>query len=1026
MKNLVIFFIKRNVLVASIIIAILIVGVKTLIDIPKEGFPHVALNKAVITTIYPGANARDVEFNVTIPLEEELFEVDGIDDIRSISKEGISIINIDIDEDRDERFFNKVYMNIDAAINRVSDLPRNIDGRPKLEQISSFDKPIIEISLSGNYQKIKEITPYLEKKLRKLDEISGVDIVGLPDDEVNILVNPEAARSKLIDLTLIAKAISLRNIEGTGGALITNGVEKKVVILSKYQNNEQLLNTNIRISPDGIGVKLKDIAEVKVLPKDMRLIVRNNGKAGVSLLLKKRGDADILSTVKSIRTVISSMKIPNGVSIRTLNDQSSLTRSRLKVVNGNALIGIILVTIILFLVLDLKTALWTAFGIPFSLLAAYSVFPVLGLSFNILAMGGFIIVIGMVVDDAIVIAEEISTLKENGMSSIDACSTAVETMWRPVLSSTGTTILAFSPLLSLGGFPGKFIWVIPLVVILVLLASLFEAYFLLPSHLVNISNKKLKKKAFIKKIENGYKFLLRISLKFKYFTVAIFVVFLGSSVFVAKNLLKKDTFPQESVESFYIKVTMPIGTTEESSQRFIKKVETEISKIPSHEIDGFSVRIGTHSTDQRTERGSQYNMATFFVYLTPFEERTRDVFEIMDVIKENVEKVGHEANFIFNIFRLGPPLGNGYEVYISSIDDDARKKAELELKNHLREIDGVLDIQDDIVEGNTEYNIVINYSNLESFGLSVSDIVNTLRIAFDGMIVTSNTTMDGTIDYRLRLSRNARRDVMFLNKLPVMNRNGELLDMSKIVKIEERVGRGEISRLNGVRTTMVYGSVDKKNSSPYFVLDSIKKKLNKYNQSNIEITYGGEAVESTKIFKNLKSAAIVAFIGIYLILSLILNSFKTPFVIILAIPFISVGVMWSLFFHGAPLSMFIGVSLIGLMGIIVNDAIVLVHKINQVCIGQKVRIELLVDGATSRLRAILLTTVTTAAGLLPTAYGIGGHDPMISPMCLALTYGLIFGTIVVLFLIPSLYLIQDKLKLSSENSSFYSKYKSDE
>ncbi len=892
---------------------------------------------------------------------------------------------------------------------QVKNLPEGIDGKPLLNKLTSSDIPVVEIAIAGEHSILNEFVPFLENQIKEVEGVSSIDTVGLPDEEVNILVNAKAAKKSMVDLASMSRAIKARNVEGTGGTFTDGGLEKKIVALNKYENVQDILDTNIRISSDGKGVKLRDVAKVFNAPKDVRLIVRNNGKRGATLLVKKLVGLDILKMVEDINLVIKKISLPSGVSLKIMNDQSNMARARLKVVVSNSIIGFILVILIMFIVFDFRTAFWTSFGIPFSLLSAYICFPLMGLNLDVLSLGGFIIVIGLVVDDAIVVAEQINSYKEKGLSNYQASLEAVSDIWKPVLTATLTTIIAFSTLLSLGGLPGKFVWVIPLIVILVLTFSLIDAYFLLPLHLKEGSAKKIVKKKFIIKIEKVYSVFMFKALRYKYIVILIFIALLGSSVFVAKNYLPKDPFPQGAAESFYLHLTLPVGTTLEVAEAEVKKLELVLDTINQVDLVGYSSRIGTHSFNSATYLGSQNNLATVFVYLTPFGDRKKGIHQIVDQLKTQTKNLySKETVLTYNIIRLGPPLGNAYEINVTANEDVLRNNTVLEIKKALEGLPGILDIQDDYIIGKDEFNIDINYDRLESVGLTVSDVLLAIRTAFDGQIVSQVTSITGTKDFRLRLDKSSRQSLNVIKVLPVLNKYGRFINLSKFVKIIKVPSRGEINHLNGKRTRKIYGNINKKLISAQQIFDLVL--TNFKSDHKLHITFAGESVEADKIFSNLISTGLIAVLGIYLLIALMFNSFLTPLIIMSAIPFILIGISWSLFFNNMAISIFAGLAAVGLMGIIVNDSIVLIHTINKNLEDSDYSLEKIISSSSSRIRPVLLTSLTTLAGLLPTAYGVGGSDPFLSPMCMALAYGLLFGTLVVLVLIPSLYVIGDDIK----------------
>jgi|JI10StandDraft_1071094.scaffolds.fasta_scaffold39987_2 multidrug efflux pump subunit AcrB len=972
----------------------------------KEAFPEVTLGRFIITSIYPGASAGDIEVNVTLPIEDALKKVEGIQEVKSFSRESVSIVDIVADENMEKTGLQKLYLDIDSAVSGINNFPTGLKGKPVIQEITSSNLPILEIAFTGEYNDLKNFIPEVKDSITLIEGVSSVTSIGLGDEEVHILVDPELAKKEFTDLISIAGLIKRRNLHGSGGTLESFLDEKKIVSYDKFEKPEDILETYVRMSPDGFGVKLKQVAKLEYHPEDLKLKVLNNGKKGVSLHIIKKANADILKTIDRVSVYLEKLKLPNGVTFQKMNDGSRLTRNRLSLVIGNAMMGFVLVVIILLLVFDLKTAIWTAFGIPFSLLGCIVILQLNGLTMNMFILGGFILVVGMLVDDAIVIAETVNSNLESGMNPVEASSSAVSEVWSPVLASSATTMIAFLPMVSLGGLPGKFIWMIPLVVILSLGISIFESYFLLPSHLAHGRKKVgVTRKGYIIKLENSYRSILKKvihqKILFLLFILALFI----ASIVIVKNFIKKEPFPQEGSEGFIINLLLHKGSSLEKTESVVSKIDSILNKLPKEELDGYSARIGTNSESVTTELGSLSNSAVIFVYLKPYEKRKRIAEEIRESVKLELDKEIKKDvdSFATKIVRFGPPLGRAFEVRVIANDPLIRKEKAEEVKKFSASITGVYDVEDDEIEGKDELNLKINQDLLSRAGLTVEDVLQTLRIAYEGIIVTDIVNMDRKIDFRLRLNKKARADIHFIHALPIMNRTGQAINLKNILSVNEAISSDEFRHINGKRYTSVFGNLNKEIITPGAVVEKIKEKFQSSDLVNYE--YAGEPVENEKIFKNLAVAAIFALLGIYLIIALIFNSYIKPLIVILAIPFALIGVILALFAHGMAFSMFVGIALIGLMGVIVNNSIVMVFTTSERAGDAVLTEEIIIEGAVQRLRPILLTTSTTILGLLPTAYGIGGHDPVLSPMSLALSYGLLFGTVIVLYFIPVVYSI---------------------
>lgn len=1002
MKTLVGFFLRRPILVHLIVFSVFGYGILSLFQMRKEGFPEVEMNRVLITTVYPGASPVDVEVNVTRLIEEALNEVDGIQEFTSISNEGLSVVDVTIDEDADSTRMKAIFEDIDTSIQAITELPKDLPAPPVLDLISSFDTPVLEVALSGSTESLEKITEYIELSLSRLPQVARTELVGMGERELQVLVDPQMAKSKYVDLRMIASAIESRNLQGSGGTLESFLGEKKVVTYSKFSSYNEILDTSIRRSFGGGGVRIRDVAKLVEVREDMNLMVRNNGKTGVSILILMKEKGDILDTIDSVKAKLQEIELPADVRYQLMNDQSKLTRDRLQLVASNAVFGFILVGFILFLVMDLRTSFWTAFGIPFSLLGVFVVFYLLDYTLNVLTLGGFIIVIGMLVDDAVVVAEEMNTLREKGLSGYDAAVTAVMNIWKPVFSSALTTMIAFTPLLALGGLPGKFVWLIPVVVILALIVSLFESFFILPAHLSHGKPRLVEKKEWIIWLENRYEESLKFALKNRLLTIAVFLLVFTGSVVVIVTRVKKDPFPQESSEGITVQLTFEHGASMAYTEQMIQKVESVLAGLPDSEIDGFSARAGTHSKNPVTDRGTLDHIATIFVYLTSYDSRSRTAEQIAQDLRKKIPVVLGEAKseLLVELIRIGPPLGRAFEIRVSSSNDSIRSQKVQDIKNYIKNMPGVIDVDDDRVEGKDEINLIPKYDLVAESGISVADLLFTIRAAFDGMIVSNITDSSSSKDIRLRLTEPARADPEFLAQLPLINKQDRMLRLPALVNLEQKPAQGEIRHVNGIRTITVFGTLDSKQISPEEIMKAVDSKFQ--SSRDVEISFAGQPRETEEIFKNLQTAAVSAFLGIYLVIALIFNSFTRPLIVLFSIPFMITGVSIALFLHSTPLSIFTGLGIVGLMGVIVNAAIVLVHTIKDRAGNSEIARDHIMEGSVSRLRPVLMTTLTTVIGLLPTAYGLGGYDPFITPMSLVLAYGLIFGTSIVLILVPLL------------------------
>ena len=966
------------------------------------------MNQIIVATKYPGASAKDVELNITAKIEERIAEIGNIKEYRSSSIESISRVTIFADDDLNELQFKDLLSDVRTEIDKIDDFPSDIEGNPIISSVTTEDRPIVEIAFTGAYDELKGFLKSVETDLRKFSGVSNVTLVGLPDEEIHIEVDAKKAQDREIDLNSIYYAINTRNQVGTGGTLESFLSQKKIVSFNKYENAQDVLNTVIRMSPDGKGVYLGDVAQISYQPKDEKLIVRNNGLRGATILIAIRSGIDQLKVSDQVKNFLDELSLPEGVTYKLNNDVSDNARSKFNLLKNNGLIGFVLVLLLLFYFLGGKAAFWTAFGIPFSIFGSMILFVPLGMTLNSVSMGAFVIVLGMIVDDAMVISERFDVNIESGQSPEEAASNAVGRLWKPVLACSLTTIAAFLPLLSLGGLPGKFIWQMPAVVMMALFVSLIDCYFLLPAHLAHGASKKgqYQKSSFVLFWESVYENILRVFIQYRYLVVLGFVFVLGFSVFIGATKVRKDSFPQEASEGFTIQATLKKGFAPEKVEEIIKDLELSIQDVVRDELVGYTTRIGTHSLSSLTDLGTEENLVTFLVYLTPFSDRSRTAQDLIDELSLKhlplYRKEGYDLEF--DLMRIGPPLGEPFEIIVSSNDNEKRMSSSLKVIEFLSKIDGVSDVKDDQVEGKDEINLKLNYKKVAQAGLTPVDIIRTLRIAFDGQIVTDFSTINESYDFRLRLNEQSRGDFDFISNLPIANNRGQLIKLSTMIEYEERPSYAEIKHFNGQRSTSVMGNINPEKLTALEMLDLFKKNFIK--DAEVKYIVSGRPVEEEKIFSGLKIAALLSVIGIFFILSLIFDSYLKPLLILIVLPFGVVGIFLSFYMHDLPISMFAGIGLIGLSGIVVNDSIVFVDHVSQLLKEHgDFSIDVLIQGAKERLRPISLTTVSTMLAVAPTAYAVGGYDPLLSPLSLAILYGLLFGTTVVLVFMPNVYVI---------------------
>ena len=1009
MKKIINFMLDNKLLASMLLIFIFLFGVISMNSMNQERFPSVSLNIVTITTVYPGAAPEDVELNVTVPIERELRSVSGISEIKSTSTENVSVITIQANDDLGPAAFQKVLDDIKSAVDRVDNLPDGLDGRPVVQDVDVEKFPIVQVALFGDMKKLRPYAKALETQMRTLPGVSTINKVGYFDTEVHVEINPWLMEKHHISFDEVINSIRTRNIRTSGGSLNSYIGKKSIVTLSKFHNLMDINRVILRSNFEMQRVLLSDVAKIRITEEDTKLSVRNNGVSGISLTISKNPSADVVTTVNTIKDFMKKQQIPEGIAYQIINDNSNATRKSVKSVINNGIVGIILVLLILILFLNFRTAAWCAFSIPFSLALSFALMPLFGMTINMISMAGLLIVLGMLVDDAIVTSEHIEKLIEEGMDPKDAARKGASEMVGPITAAVLTTIAAYVPLFFLGGKAGKFIWPIPVTVSLTLLASLFDTFFLLPGHLAHKpKNKTQKGKAgWLKKLESMYKRVLGIVLKNrKIYITSIAAIFLFSIFIVAGNM-KLILFPNAGTDVFYIKLEAPQGSSLRRTETDVTRMEQLLNRIKKQrgEILSFTSRMGHYdSRGQEKNSGSHENRGIITVYLTHPDKRKRSAAEIISQLRKQ-NTISKNTVLTFEEKIMGPSSSKPVEIRVMSNREKDREAAVQKISGFLKQIKGLYDLNRDDKSGKKQLQIHLRYDRLAAYGLTSMDVASLLRIAFDGQKVTSIQTLDEEIWYRVILAPQFRGTENSIKHLKVRNKTGQLVSLRSLVTFRTTEAKQDLFHYNGMKCVTISAEVDNKNATAVSVARLLNKKLLKTWTPPLGtvIDVGGQAKETRDTMQDFILAFFIAVLAIFFIVTMVLKNLYRTGIVLSMIPLAFIGVSTALFIHGMPFSLFGIMGLLGLAGIVVNDSIVMIDQFSKKIDPEKASIEDITKQAAERLRPILMTTTTTVFALLPAAYGLGGSDTFITQLSVSVGYGLIFSSLMTLFTVPALY-----------------------
>lgn len=1021
MKQFFRFFAERHTFALVFTSMLVVLGLGTLRHIQRDMFPRVNFGELVITTRYPGASPEDVELNVTNVLEEEIKGVSGIDQFTSYSMENISVIDVVVDLNEDD--IDEIVREVREAVYRVTELPVEVTEAPLITEIDSSIFPVIEIGFSGgvDYRKLREYAKSFEDKLESVSGVSHFDKYGYRDREVRVEVDTERIESYQVPLRSIIAAIASRNIRSTGGSFESYTSEKNVVTLAQFREPGEVGDVIVRTSFDGPSVKVRDLARINDDFEEEKVASRMNGRPAISFVVYKKATADVIRTVDGIKALIDSERgsLPEGVSVEYSDDLSRYIRNRLSVVLSNGFIGLALVLVLLAVFLSFRSAFWVALGIPVVLLGTIFLIPAFGQVLDVISLAGLIMVIGIVVDDAIIIAENIHRKRELGLAPLEAAVEGITEVYKPVLTTVLTTLVAFAPMFFMSGIMGKVVYVIPLTITLALCLALAESTVALPAHLIWGVNGRRKSGAvkverqWFDHVRNFYRRTNIHAFKMRYLVILFSVASLAAGLWYARNYMDFILFPKSAADVFYIRIELPRGSSLQATDDKAKEIEALIEALPDGEVDSYVTRIGNQGI---YVAGENESWAIISVYLTPFATRERVADEIVDDLREKTEALEGFERVFYVIDAGGPPVGQPITLRVIGDDDALRTALADSVVAYLNSLPGVEDIDRNDKPGKDQIEVDLDYEKLSRLGLTVADVARNVRIAFDGEIVTSVRYGDEDVEFRVILENGIRRDPKKLRGLLIPNDRNRLIPLGEVARFRTGPGASTFYHFDNKRAIMVTADVDKSVTTPLQAVSAVEKRFDLAKDwPGMRFESGGEAQETEESMASLLTAFVSAAIAIYFILVVLFNSGIQPILVMSAIPFGILGVIVAFALHREPLGFTATMGLIGLAGVVVNDSLVLVNHINRL---RRERPEddvlvLVADAAAERLRAILLTTFTTVAGLLPLAYGIGGSDPFIAPMALAMGFGLLFATPVTLALVPSLYLVSDDINRAS-------------
>ncbi len=1007
------YFINNPRVTNMVVVLIFIAGIFSAFTLKREQFPAISMDIIQIQTLYPGAAPEDVEINVTNKIEEELLEVENIRKLTSMSMENISIVVCLLDSEAGDP--DEIKADIRDAVARVTDLPESVTQKPVIKEITATNIPVLEMALYGDASEyeLRKYARSLESRLKDVSGVSSVEKIGYRKREVKIDVNLGKMKDQEISFTEIMHAISARNVRLSGGTLQSYVSEKKILTLAEYDSLEDVGDVIVRSNFEGYHVLLSDIAVISDSFEEPRILYRGNGRPAISLIVTQQENADIIDLSATLKKEFNDFNnsLPDDVRAEIIYDYSVIARTMLNMVVVNGVLGFVLVIFVLFVFLDVRSAFWAAFGIPFSIIGTLFLFTIMGISLNVITLSTMILVVGIIVDDAIVITEKIYSLKQEGTEDRAASIQGVKLMLLPVSAAVFTTILGVTAILFVPGVMGKFTGDIPKVVALLLGFSLVEAVLFIPSHLQHAKapEKIPWRIRWLEPVKAWYRGVILAALRNRIKVMAGFALILVILIGVSSQFIRFMLDEDIDIDFFAVVIETPQGTSLEKTRDAVPSVEKLVlDTVPDEALRSITTEVGHHNVNDLAATAGQYsNWAVTKVYLKTAAKRDITSEEIMADLAEKLPDLKKEMGLRrLNIELMsGLPVGRAVEVIFMTDDDELRGRLEKEMITFLNGIEGVRGIESSNVPGKDELRLILDYKKLARVGLTALDVARTVRTAFDGTVVTSIRREGEDVDFRVRIQNPKQYRAAGVLDLPVANREGRLVPILHFAKLFESDGPAVLHHYRGKRSVTITANVDSYIITSQEANRMIREKFRERTAGipGLRMKLAGQEEETETSMEGFFFALVVVLISVYFLLVVLFNSYLQPALIMSVIPFAVVGAFLTLILHGRPLIFISLMGILGLIGVVVNDTIVMITHLNATCREEGNKLESIANGAVDRFRPVILTTLTTFAGLLPTSYGFGGDIPSIRPLVLVMAWGLLFATFITLGFIPTLY-----------------------
>ena len=999
---------------------VLVMGALSYLSMPREQDPEINFNFVSIDTVLPGATAADIESLVTGPLEDALRNVRDIKFVSSTSRENRSVILIRFRE-LSARDFDK----------RIADLRREIQSKandelpddaedPNIVEVTSsngFPTAIVVVTGQANDERLRRQGKLIKEELERLTGVDQVKAFGFDEPELHIAIDPLALAAHGLTAINVAEQLRAAYRDVSAGKVDVGNDAWLLRVSGKTADPEEL--AQFLLSPPGdnqVKVRLDTVAEVRRDRKESIQLVSFNGMPAISMAVNKVSFTNTLELVDRINAYIDAKNAAlsgTGIALVLSDDQTVQTRKAISVMQTNAALGLVLVLLVCWLFLGLRIAAFVTLGIAFSIAGTFWILNMAGHTLNVSVLLGVVIVLGMLVDDAVVVVEALYYRLQRGQEAVDAAIDALREVVRPVTSAVFTTISAFLPLMLLPGILGDFMLVVPLVVTIGLLVSLVEAYWMLPSHVIGISQNapvvtdplQTWRGRWTHGVRVQYtKALAYVFRRPKRFFALGILAFVLSGLAFATGAIKVNFFTMDPIRMFYINVDMPPrAPLEETLAQTVRVSDRVRPLIPAAEVRAITSMAGIKFTDAEVLFGDNYGQIQ--VSLNPKESDGRTVSAVVDSIRETVLQTPGEATITFFEVSGGLPVSSDIEARVRGDDFEELRAATLAIKAIIGGIEGAENVIDDDVPGRYELALELDYRAIREAGLNPGDVARLLRLHVDGEIIGFTRDQGEKLELRARGPERRLSEIDAVLDDPILLPGGGTTTFAALTTQSVAQNSGSIKHYNYRRSIKVQGDLSEDSPNTVAAANYIKDEWAKISSDypDIDLDFSGPFED---IQESLDAMGILFLLGIgliYLILATQFRSYFQPMLVLVSVPMAFTGVSFGLFITQQPLSLYTLYGIVALTGIAVNAAIVLIDATNARIASGMRPLHAVIYAARRRVIPILMTTLTTIAGLFSLATGLGGKSLLWGPVAASMVFGLFVASTMTLFLVPVLF-----------------------